>query len=94
MLSDWLWGDFRFFSGDDKTSWFYIASQRWDMTYLPDINVKTIEVIKGWGISRAYQNMRRWSGNMLRNGTRAMSLGPLHLGPYLWLGVFDQRISM
>ena len=31
---------------------------------------------------------------MLRNGTRAMSLGPLHLGPYLWLGVFDQRISI
>ena len=31
---------------------------------------------------------------MLRNGTRALSISPSLLGPYLWLGVLDQRFSM
>lgn len=94
-LNDWLWGQFRFFSGDDKTSWYWLLREGYDMIYLPDVIVNTIEVIdkkKSWG--RAYQNMRRWSGNMLRNGTRALALGPWKTGWFTWIGVMDQRLSM
>ena len=42
----------------------------------PDALVYTIEEIEGSGIERMTQNFRRWSGNMLRNGTRALKLGP------------------
>ena len=36
--------------------------------------VYTIEYIDDDGIERMKQNLLRWSGNMLRNGTRAIAL--------------------
>ena len=64
------------------------------MLYVPDALVYTIEEIDGSGIERMTQNFRRWSGNMLRNGTRALKLGPNKVGFFIWWCVMDQRIAM
>jgi len=93
-LDHWLWGRFRFLSGDDKSTWYYLLSKGAKMTYVPDATVYTIEVIKGSGLERMVQNFRRWSGNMLRNGARAISLGPRAMPVFIWWCIVDQRIAM
>lgn len=93
-LDHWLWGRFRFLSGDDKSTWYHMLTQGAKMTYVPDATVYTIEVIKENGMERMVQNFRRWSGNMLRNGARAIALGPRQVGPFIWWCIVDQRLAM
>ncbi len=93
-LDHWLWGRFRFLSGDDKSTWYFLLSKKAKMTYVPDACVYTIEQIEGSGTGRMVQNFRRWSGNMLRNGTRAIALGPMVAKPFIWWCLVDQRIAM
>ncbi|MCC6304460.1 MAG: glycosyltransferase [Rhodobacteraceae bacterium] len=93
-LDHWLWGRFRFLSGDDKSSWFHLLRIGARMTYVPDATVYTIEIIREGGLSRMVQNFRRWSGNMLRNGSRAIALGPRAMPPFIWWCIVDQRIAM
>lgn len=93
-LDHWLWGRFRFLSGDDKSTWYHLLTRRAKMTYVPDACVYTIEQIEGSGTMRMVQNFRRWSGNMLRNGSRAIALGPRVVKPFIWWCLVDQRISM
>jgi len=93
-LTHWLWGPFRFLSGDDKSTWYYMLTEDAKMLYVPDALVYTVEEIDGSGIERMTQNFRRWSGNMLRNGSRALALGPRKIGPFIWWCVMDQRLAM
>lgn len=93
-LDNWLWGTFRFLSGDDKSTWYYMLTQDAKMLYVPDAMAYTVEYIEGTGLDRMVQNFRRWSGNMLRNGTRALFLGPRKVGFFIWWCVLDQRIAM
>ena len=93
-LDHWLWGRFRFLSGDDKSTWYHMLTRHAKMTYVPDATVYTIEVIKENGLERMVQNFRRWSGNMLRNGSRAIALGPRTVTPFIWWCLVDQRIAM
>ncbi|NET30830.1 MAG: glycosyltransferase family 2 protein [Cyanothece sp. SIO1E1] len=92
-LHDWLWGQFRFLSGDDKSTWYWLLQRGYDMLYIPDAIVYSIETVSGSILDRAYQNMRRWYGNMLRNNSRAIALGPKSMGWFIWYGLLDQRIS-
>ncbi|MCJ8320632.1 MAG: glycosyltransferase family 2 protein [Colwellia sp.] len=93
-LNHWLWGDFRFLSGDDKSTWYYMLKEGAHMRYVPDALGYTVEVIEGSGMERMVQNFRRWSGNMLRNGTRATKLGPFKMPFFIWWCLVDQKISM
>ena len=93
-LSHWLWGQFRFLSGDDKSTWYFMLKNKAKMLYVPDALGYTIEVIEGSGMDRMVQNFRRWSGNMLRNGSRAMKLGPRAMPFFIWWCLIDQRLSM
>lgn len=92
-LDDWLWGRFKFLSGDDKSTWYWLLKRGYDMIYVPDVIVYSIETISGSLLDRGYQNMRRWYGNMLRNSDRAIALGPWKTGFFLWYCFLDQRIS-
>ncbi|MEZ5850002.1 MAG: glycosyltransferase [Hyphomicrobiaceae bacterium] len=94
FLSHWLWGDFRFLSGDDKSTWYTLLKYGVKMTYVPDASGTTIEVVDGSGYKRMVENLRRWSGNMLRNGYRAIMLGPWRMPPFIWWCCVDQRIAM
>ncbi|MBD2100766.1 glycosyltransferase [Leptolyngbya sp. FACHB-261] len=94
MLDDWLWGEFKFLSGDDKSTWFWVLKNGYDMMYIPDVIVYSLENISGSVIKRSYENMRRWFGNMLRNSGRALALGPVRTGWFMWFCLLDQRLSM
>jgi mannuronan synthase len=93
-LNDWLWGNFKFLSGDDKSTWYWLLKRGYDMIYLPDVIIYSIETVSGSRLKRAYQNMRRWYGNMLRNSGRAIALGPQKSGWFLWFVLIDQKISI
>ena len=88
-LNHWLWGTFRFLSGDDKSTWYTLLKYGVRMTYVPDASGTTIEVVEGSGYRRMVENLRRWSGNMLRNGARAIALGPT-ADAVFYLVVFDR----
>jgi len=93
-LDHWLWHEFRFLSGDDKSTWYWLLRAGANMYYIPDALVTTVERIEGNGRERMVQNLLRWSGNVLRNGARAIALGPRHVGPFTWWCIVDQRIAM
>lgn len=93
-LTHWLWGTFRFLSGDDKSTWYTLLRHGVKMTYVPDASGTTIEVVDGSGYKRMVENLRRWSGNMLRNGWRAIMLGPRRMPFFIWWCCVDQRIAM
>jgi glycosyltransferase Alg8 len=93
-LEHWLWGSFRFLSGDDKSTWYYLLKHNAKMTFVPDALGYTIETIKGSAFQRMVENWRRWSGNMLRNGARALRLGPAAMPFFIWWCILDQRIAM
>jgi len=94
FLTHWLWGTFRFLSGDDKSTWYCLLRHGVKMTYVPDASGTTIEVVEGSGYERMVENLRRWSGNMLRNGQRAIALGPHRMPFFIWWCLIDQRIAM
>lgn len=94
QLNHWLWGNFRFLSGDDKSTWYTVLKRGGNMLYVPDAMVYTIEYIEGWGLKRMRDNLLRWSGNMLRNGTRAIMLGPRKMPFFIWWCLVDQRVSI
>ncbi len=74
-LDHWLWGRFRFLSGDGKSTWYGILSTGdARMLYVPDADGATVEVFDDAPVARMRENLLRWSGNKLRNGSRA--LGP------------------
>jgi len=93
-LNHWLWGTFRFLSGDDKSTWYTLLKYGVRMTYVPDASGTTIEVVEGSGYRRMVENLRRWSGNMLRNGARAIALGPTRMPFFIWWCLIDQRLAM
>ncbi len=93
-LDHWLWGRFRFLSGDDKSTWFVLLKRGAKMLYVPDAVVYTIDRIEKRFVKRAMQNLLRWSGNMLRNGARAIELGPRVVPPFIWWCLIDQRLAM
>ncbi len=94
FLDHWLWGEFRFLSGDDKSTWYTLLKRGVKMTYVPDAEGTTIEVVEGSGTKRMVENLRRWSGNMLRNGQRAIMLGPRAMPFFIWWCCVDQRLAM
>ena len=94
MLDHWLWGQFRFLSGDDKSTWYALLRVNARMLYVPDAHGVTIEVFEGSSVQRMIENLRRWSGNMLRNGSRAIALGPRRMPLFIWWCLVDQRIAM
>ena len=94
-LKHWRLGQFRFLTGDDKSSWFSMMRLGYDTFYVPDASIHTVEHPPDPSFIRsARQLMFRWYGNSLRQNTRATKLGPRRLGWFTWYVLWDQRISM
>ncbi len=93
-IDHWLWGKVDMLSGDDKSSWYWLAANRHRMLYVPDAMATTVEVVSGSALVRTYANLKRWSGNTLRNSDRVIALGPRTMGLIPWWSTVDQRICI
>lgn len=94
-INHWRLGQFRFLTGDDKSSWFYLLKNGWETWYVPDVDVVTIEEIPHQNFFiGANTLMRRWFGNMLRTNSRALTVPIKVMGFFTWWNLVDQRISM
>lgn len=93
-IHHWLWDSFDMLSGDDKSTWYWLAARGRRMLYVPDAMATTLEVVSGSAVERALANVRRWSGNSLRHSWRAFVLGPRKLGWFCWYSLLDQRIAI
>ncbi len=93
-LDHWLYGRFRFLTGDDKSTWYYLLERGWEMLYVPDALVFCMESSGDQPIRQSMAKMYRWFGNMLRNNGRAIRLGPKPMGFFIWWCLVDQRLSM
>jgi glycosyltransferase Alg8 len=93
-IHHWLWDSFDMLSGDDKSTWYWLAARGCRMLYVPDAAVTTVEVVSSCALQRALANIRRWSGNGLRHGWRAFKLGPSRLGWFCWYSLLDQRFAI
>ena len=94
-VDHWRLGRFKFLTGDDKSSWYHILKKKYDMIYIPDVKVLTIETPPDPSfLKSSIVLMRRWFGNMLRTNDRAIALGPKVTRFFPWISIIDQRISM
>jgi glycosyltransferase Alg8 len=94
-VEHWRLGYFKFLTGDDKSTWFWVLKRGYDMLYVPDVSVHTIEHPPSKSFFKASSIlMLRWFGNMLRINGRALRLGPARAGAFAWSCILDQRISM
>ncbi len=94
-LSTPTFGVFRFLMGDDKSTWFQMLKEGWDMLYIPDSICYAMESRDENFIKVSLQLLFRWYGNTLRNTRRALDLGPDKVGGwFVWLAILDQKISM
>lgn len=94
-LNHWRLGQFKFLTGDDKSSWFSLMRLGLDTWYVPSASINTIEHPPDRNFVRASRKlMFRWYGNALRQNSRATKLGVGHLGWFTYYVLWDQRISM
>jgi len=74
IIIDPNYGKFRFLMGDDKSSWYHMMKNNWDMLYLPDVIAYSLESRDGDFLEISKSLPYRWYGNTLRNNKRAREL--------------------
>ncbi len=88
-------GNFKFLTGDDKSSLYWVLKEGYEQIYLPDVQVLTIETPFAANFFKASSSlMFRWFGNMLRTNMRILKLGPRRMPFVVWWSFLDQRMSM
>ena len=76
-LDHWRFGRLKFLTGDDKSSWYWLLKNGWEMLYVPDVAIQTWEHPPARHfLPASTQLMRRWFGNMLRTNERALDVPP------------------
>ena len=94
-LDHWRLGRFKFLTGDDKSSLYWVLRQGYEQIYLPDVTVTAMESPPSPNFIKAStQLMFRWFGNMLRTNERILKLGVGKMPLFTWWCFLDQRISM
>jgi mannuronan synthase len=90
----WRLGRIGMLTGDDKSTWFWALRRGWKLMYVPDVTVYCLEELPQPGFcASTISLMLRYFGNMARNNTRALWLGPRRVGWFAWLALLDQRVS-
>jgi glycosyltransferase Alg8 len=86
IIIDSSYGKFRFLMGDDKSSWYNLMKNGWQMLYLPDVLVYSLESRDGNFLDVSQSLPYRWYGNTLRNNARARALTnqPLFIRYLFW----------
>lgn len=94
-IDHWRFGHLQFLTGDDKSTWYWLLKQGFEMAYLPDVQSVSMESQPKPGfIASATTLMTRWFGNMLRTNARALALPRRDIGTFVWWSLLDQRISI
>lgn len=94
-LNHWRLGRVNFLTGDDKSTWYWLLTNRYQTAYLPDVRSYSVETQPRDGfVDSAQTLMTRWFGNMMRTNGRALRLGPARMGVFTWWSILDQRLSM
>ena len=94
-LDHWRLGRVTFLTGDDKSTWYWLLKNGYEMAYLPDVRSWSMETQPRPGFFDSSQVlMVRWFGNMMRTNGRALQLSPRLIGGFTWWSILDQRISM
>ena len=93
-ITHWMHGRFRFLMGDDKSSWYYLLKEGWNMLYLHDVAVYSLESRDDSFLKISLSLPYRWYGNTLRNNARALRVGWRKTGLFIWVAILDQRINM
>lgn len=94
-LDHWRLGRVKFLTGDDKSTWFWLLKNGFQMLYLPDVRSWSMETQPRPGFLDSSQVlMTRWFGNMMRTNGRALKESPRKIGFFTWWSVLDQRVSM
>jgi len=88
-------GRVNFLTGDDKSTWFWLLKNGYQMIYLPDVQSRSAETqpMPTFYGSAGVLTVR-WFGNMLRTNGRALKLSPTRIGFFTWWSILDQRVSM
>lgn len=82
-------------TGDDKSTWRWVVERGWDITYVPDTSIFCLESLPGKGFfADTWGLQKRWFGNMVRGGSKALKLGPKRLGYFTYACLLDQKASM
>ena len=94
-LDHWRLGRVDFLTGDDKSTWFWLLKNGYQMLYLPDVQTLSMErqPLPGF-MASAVTLMVRWFGNMMRTNGRALALPASMIGPFTWWSILDQRVSV
>ena len=88
-------GRVNFLTGDDKSTWFWLLKNGYQMVYLPDVQSLSAETQPMPTFYASANALTvRWFGNMLRTNGRALQLSPAKIGPFTWWSIFDQRVSI
>jgi mannuronan synthase len=94
-IDDFIHGRIKLITGDDKSTWFYLKKQGWDMICLPDAYAYAMENAGPTPLKTTIRKLHRWMGNMLRFNRRGLALGPKRIGGlWIWLTLLDQRVCM
>ncbi len=94
-IDHWRLGRVNFLTGDDKSTWFWLMKNGYEMAYLPDVASSSMETQpKPTFVGSAVALMVRWFGNMLRTNGRALELAPSRIGAFTWWSILDQRLSI
>ncbi len=94
-INHWRLGRFRFLTGDDKSSWYFLLKHGWEMPYVPDVKILTVEHPPHPSfLVGTTMLMVRWFGNMLRTNARAIAIPRSRIGNFVWWCLIDQRLSM
>ncbi len=94
VITHWRHGKFRFLMGDDKSTWYYLLKNGWEMLYLPDVLCYSLESRDADFFDLSISLPYRWYGNTLRNNNRALAVGWRKVGFFIWICILDQRLSM
>ncbi len=95
FLDHWRLGRVDFLTGDDKSTWYWLLRNGYDMLYLPDVQSQSVETQpRDTFYDSAKTLMVRWFGNMMRTNGRALRLAPRRVGYFTWWSILDQRVSM
>ena len=95
FLDHWRLGRVTFLTGDDKSTWYWLLKNGYEMAYLPDVrslSMETQPLPTFFASSKIL--MVRWFGNMIRTNGRALRLSPRRIGYFTWWSIMDQRVSM